>query len=154
MFNYFLKGRTCEPFGDKEAVFLEEDREEYEPDMMVVCDPDKVKADGIHGAPDLVVEVLSPSTARYDKGHKKDVYEKHGVREYWLVNPADQTLEQYVLEEGRFVLRGVFAQYPEFMLRRMSEAERAELVTEFQCSLFEDLTIRLEDVFNRVTPGV
>ena len=99
--------------------------------------------------------MLSPSTARYDRGHKKDVYEKHGVREYWLVNPTDRSVEQYILENGHFVLRGLYyAHYPEYLLRRLKEEERAELVSEFPCGLFPDLTIRLEDVFRRVTTEV
>ena len=82
IFDIYLKGGQCEPFQDGTALFLKEDREEYKPDMMVVCDPDKVKPDGVHGAPDLVVEVLSPSTGKNDRGYKKDIYEKYGVRNY------------------------------------------------------------------------
>ena len=150
----FLLDRPCEPFPDREALFLEENSEEYQPDGMVVCNPEKVRDKGVFGAPDLVVEVLSPNTGRYDRGHKKDVYELHGVREYWIVSPGDRSVEQYVLENGRFTLRGVYYQYPDFMLEDMKEEERAELVTEFRCSLFDDLTVRLKDVFLRVTPGV
>ena len=154
IFDVYLKGRPCEPCQDGTALFLENETEEYKPDMMVVCDPDKARFDGVHGAPDLVVEVLSPSTGRNDRGHKKDVYEKHGVREYWIVSPGDQFIEQYVLENGRFVLRDVYAHYPAFMLRKMSEEEKSAIVTEFKCTLFDDLTIKLEDVFYRVVSGV
>ena len=154
LFRDYLKNRRCEPFPDREALYLEDETEEYQPDGMVVCDPDKVKADGVHGAPDLAVEVLSPSTAKNDRGHKKDVYERHGVREYWIVDPANRAVEQYVLENGRFILRDVYQEYPDFMLKRMKEEERAAIVTEFKCTLFDDLTIRLEDVFYRVTSGV
>jgi len=49
---------------------------------MVVCDRDKIKNDGVHGAPYLVVEALSPSTAKRDKTYKKDAYARSGVREY------------------------------------------------------------------------
>ena len=152
IFDIFLRGRPCEPFQDGTALYLENDREEYKPDMMVVCDPDKVKSDGVHGAPDLVVEVLSPSTGRYDRGHKMAVYERHGVREYWLVEPSARTVEQYVLEDGRFVLRDVYAVHPDYMIKHMKPEEKAEIVTEFKTSLFEDLTIQLEDVFSRVRP--
>ena len=154
MFRDYLKSRPCEPFPDGESLYLENNREEYQPDGMVVCDPDKVKADGVHGAPDLVVEVLSPSTGRYDRRHKKDVYEKHGVREYWIVNPMDRSVEQYALENGRFVLRDVYQEYPEYMLIHMTEAEKDAIVRQFQSVVFDDLTVRLEDVFYRVTPGV
>ncbi len=61
-----------------------------------------------HGAPDLVVEVLSPSTSSHDRGVKYDLYEKYGVREYWLVEPDAKYIEIYVLQEGKFVRQGLF----------------------------------------------
>ena len=152
IFGNYLDGKPCMPFHDNTKVFLEKD-ELYIPDIMIVCDRDKMRADGVHGAPDLVVEVLSPSTGRNDKRHKKDVYEKHGVREYWIVSPGEQSIEQYVLENGRFVLRDVYSRYPEFMLRDMSDAEKAALVTEFHPALFEDLTVSLDRVFKDIVPG-
>ncbi|MBR0280165.1 MAG: Uma2 family endonuclease [Oscillibacter sp.] len=152
IFGNYLDGKPCMPFHDNTNVFLEKS-ERYIPDVMIVCDRDKMRADGVHGAPDLVVEVLSPSTGRNDKRHKKDMYEKHGVREYWIVSPGEQSIEQYVLENGRFVLRDVYSRYPEFMLLDMSDAEKAALVTEFHPALFEDLTIRLDSVFKDIMPG-
>ena len=152
-FNY-LRGKRCVPFQDGVTLFLDE-KENYKPDMMVVCDPDKMKeTDGVHGAPDLAVEVLSPGTWRNDRGHKKDVYEKHGVREYWIVDPTNRVVEQYALENGRFVLLDVYQEYPSYLLDKMTEEERAAVKTEFKCTLFDDLTIRLEDVFYRVSYGV
>ncbi len=145
----YLKGKKCEPFGDGEAVFLTK-KDHFIPDFMVVCDPDKVKDDGVHGAPDLVVEVLSPGTAKNDRGHKRDVYAQCGVREYWIVSPGDKSVEQYVQKDGGLVLQEVYSIRPAFMLDRMSEKERAAAATEFQCSLFGDLTIRLDDIFKRV----
>ena len=149
IFGNYLDRRPCTPFSDNTKVILSE-TEHYIPDMMVVCDPKKFGKNGIHGAPDLVVEVLSPGTARNDRGFKKDAYERHGVREYWIVSPGERTVEQYVLQDGVFVLRNVYTQYPQFMLDDMKEAERAAVVTEFQSILFDDLTIRLDDVFKRV----
>ena len=153
LFSDYLEGKSCTAIPAGAALFLEEGTEEYQPDMMVVCDKDKLQDDGVHGAPDLVVEVLSPSTGRNDKRHKKDVYEKHGVREYWIVSPGEQSIEQYVLEEGRFVLRDVYSRYPEFMLRDMSDEEKAALITEFHPALFEGLTIRLDSVFKDIVSG-
>ena len=60
------------------------------------------------GAPDLVIEILSKSTAVYDKGDKKDTYEKYGVREYWLVDPKKKSIEVYSLKEERFRLTAYF----------------------------------------------
>ena len=149
IFSVHLLGRSCEPFGDSEDVYLTpEDR--FVPDFMVVCDPEKVKSDGIHGAPDLVVEILSPGTAHNDRGRKMDVYAKCGVREYWIVSPGEKSVEQYLQDNGRLVLKAVYAIHPEPMLARMSEKERAAVVTAFQCSLFDDLIIQLADVFERV----
>ena len=154
IFRDYLRGKQCVPIQDGAALFLDEEKEEYQPDMMVVCDREKLKLDGVHGAPDLAVEVLSPSTGKNDRGHKKEMYEKHGVREYWIVSPAERSIEQYVLENGCFVLRDVYQEYPPFLLDSMTDKERAAVAMEFQCSLFDDLTIRLEDVFYRVFPGV
>ena len=150
IFGDYLNGKPCTPLPDGATLFLESG-EEYKPDMMVVCDPDKLRRKGVYGAPDLVVEVLSPSTARNDKGHKRKAYERCGVREYWIVDPANKAVEQYVLVEGEFVLRDVYTRYSADEIEDMTQAERAEMVTEFPCSLFEDLTIRLEDIFYRVS---
>ena len=99
----YLRGKKCEPFGDGEAVYLTE-VDHFIPDFMVVCDPDKVKSNGVHGAPDLVVEVLSPGTTKNDRGRKMDVYGQCGVREYWIVIPNEKTVEQYIQDNGRLVL--------------------------------------------------
>lgn len=149
IFSNYLKGKKCVAIPDGLDLFLDE-QNNYVPDMMVVCDPDKIKSDGVHGAPDLVVEVLSPSTAKNDKIVKKAVYEQHGVREYWLVSPAEKSIEQYLLKDGRFVLHDVYQVHPDFMLKRMKDSEKAAIVTEFKCSLYDDLTIQLADVFDRV----
>ena len=149
LFTDYLKGKPCTPIPDGITVFLT-DEDHFVPDFMVVCDPEKVKSDGIHGAPDLVVEILSPGTAHNDRGRKMDVYAKCGVREYWIVSPGEKSVEQYLQDNGRLVLKAVYAIHPEPMLARMSEKERAAVVTAFQCSLFDDLIIQLADVFERV----
>ena len=146
LFYNYLRGKLCQAFSSHTAVYLK-DGEEYQPDVKVVCDRSKIRADGIHGAPDLVVEVLSPSTGRYDKGHKMRVYERCGVREYWTVDPVSRTIEQYVLEDGRFSLLGYYKQLDKVDLLCMSEKEQAEWVNEFHCTLFDDLTISVDEVF-------
>lgn len=143
----YLRGKPCIPFGDGEKVFLTE-TDHFVPDFMVVCDRDKIKADGVHGAPDLVVEILSPSTGMHDKGRKKRVYERCGVSEYWIVSPEARSVDVYLLEEGRFELRGSYSVYPDYMLIHMTEEEKAEMVTEFYCHLYDDLPIRLDDIFS------
>ena len=116
--------------------------------MMVVCDREKIQEDGVHGAPDLVVEVLSPSTAKRDRVDKKAVYERCGVREYWLVDPKNRTIEQYLLRDGKLELHTVHASYTDFELERMSEKEKAEIITHFKCSLYDDFDISLDEIFS------
>jgi len=150
IFSAYLKGKPCESFNDGVKLFLDE-ANQFIPDGMIVCDKDKVKEDGVYGAPDLVLEVLSPSTAKNDRGKKKYAYERAGVREYWIVNPADKTVEVYLPRDGRLVLDNTYSIYPDFMFDHLlTEAERAAIPESFKCSLFDDLEIRLEDVFDRV----
>ena len=73
-----------------------------QPDVIVVCDPDKFTEEGVRGAPDFVVEVLSDTTAYRDLNEKKTLYERHGVREYWIINPGDGSVLVWVWEAGRF----------------------------------------------------
>jgi Uma2 family endonuclease len=73
-----------------------------QPDVLVICDASKTDRRGVRGAPDLVVEVLSPSTAGHDQVRKLHVYERAGVREYWLVHPIDRVLTIYRLEQGHY----------------------------------------------------
>ena len=71
-------------------------------DVLILCDPGKLVGRSVRGAPDWLVEVLSPSTARYDRTKKVPVYERAGVREVWLVHPTKRTLARYTLESGRY----------------------------------------------------
>jgi len=73
-----------------------------QPDVLIVCDPGKIDARGVRGAPDWVVEVLSPGTARYDRITKIPAYERAGVREVWLVHPTHRTVTIYRLEAGAY----------------------------------------------------
>ena len=146
IFKNYLKGKNCIPFSDGLLVHLT-DENKFVPDMMVVCDRSKIKSDGVHGAPDLVVEVLSPSTAKDDRTRKKEVYEACGVPEYWLVSPTDKSIEVYLLESGKYILHDVYTVRPDWVLKQMTDEERTAIVTEFKCHLYDDLIIRLDDIF-------
>ena len=149
LFAKYLTKQSAEflPFGT--GLYIA-DRERYIPDGMVVCDPDKVQDKGIVGAPDLVVEVLSRSTSRYDRGHKMDVYEKFGVREYWIVSPSERSVEQYVLDGGRYYLVNAWQRIPiEHWTGKEEEQEPAP--EEFPCFIFPDLIVKLDDVFGKAT---
>ena len=109
----YLKGKTCKVYAAPFAVrpFEEDgDRPEdvdtlVEPDISVVCDPSKLDDAGCKGAPDLAMEVLSPSTMRHDRFTKFNLYQRAGVREYWIVDPAGKTVQVFVLENGRYTAK-------------------------------------------------
>ena len=106
----FLAGKPCEAFYAPFDVLLpegDEDDDEVEtvvqPDIVVYCDRTKLTRAGARGAPDLAVEILSPSTSRKDQKEKFDLYENRGVREYWVLDPAGLWLCRYVRgPDGRF----------------------------------------------------
>ena len=105
----FLEGKPCQVFVAPFDVRLPERNEAddqietvVQPDIVVVCDESKLDEKGCRGAPDWIIEVLSPSTASKDHVRKKSLYERHGVREYWLVHPTDHVLTRYRLEGKAF----------------------------------------------------
>lgn len=90
------KGGECLVLPAPFAVFLNNDDYNYlEPDVSVICDREKIDDRGCHGAPDLVVEIISPSTRKRDYGIKLFKYRSAGVREYWIINPETHTVNTY-----------------------------------------------------------
>lgn len=148
IFSNYLDGKTCEPFSDGAEVHLT-DKDHFVPDFMVVCDPDKVGSKYVQGAPDLVVEILSRSTMRNAKTHKKDVYGRCGVREYWLIHPEDKSVEVYRSNGSELVLFDIYVLDPDCDLESMAKEQHATVDTHFKCSLFDDLDISLKDIFYR-----
>ena len=107
----FLKDKPCEvypaPFGvrlfEQEGDTPDDVDTLVEPDISVVCDKSKLDDYGCKGAPDLIIEILSPSNKRHDRIVKHDLYQRAKVREYWIVDPQDQTVEVYLLNENGFL---------------------------------------------------
>jgi len=71
-----------------------------QPDICIVCDPSKLDRRGCLGAPDMVVEILSLSSQRYDLNEKFNIYEAGGVKEYWVVSPLEKGINVYILQEN------------------------------------------------------
>lgn len=93
------KKGSCEVFPAPFAVFLNQDDRNYvEPDISVICDKDKINDRGCAGAPDWIIEIVSPLTQRMDYGIKLFKYCAAGVREYWIVNPATRTVNVFDFE--------------------------------------------------------
>jgi len=105
----FLKGKTCEifvaPFDVRLNAAGDDDDDVFQPDILVVCDRAKIDDKGCNGAPDLVIEILSPSTARLDKVLKLNKYQDAGVREYWIVDTDSKTLQVCILENGKYIIK-------------------------------------------------
>lgn len=81
-----------------------------QPDILVVCDKSKLDARGLNGVPDLVIEIISPSTASHDINTKFMLYQRHGVKEYWIVHPNDQTVMVFKLgEDGQYGRADMYA---------------------------------------------
>ncbi len=104
----YLKGKECRayysPFGVR---LFEQDGDSpedvdtlVEPDITVVCDRSKLDQYGCKGAPDMVVEVLSPSTRRHDRLVKLGLYQRAGVREYWIVDPENKSVQVFLQDNG------------------------------------------------------
>ena len=145
----YLKGKQDEVFENSVQVHLDEDNT-FVPDAMIVCNKDIIKHNGIYGAPDLVVEVLSPSTGKNDKRPKKDVYEKNGVREYWIADTKSKSVEVYQLRDGRFVLDNIYNVYEDWEWEQLSEEEKAAAKLPLKVSLYDDFFVDVREVFERV----
>ena len=130
-----LKGRPCQVYAAPFDVRLSEDMSDdhlienvVQPDLSVFCDKSKLDDKGAIGAPDLVVEILSPSTASKDMKTKLLLYQKFGVKEYWLVDPEKKTVERFNLDrQGKYNPGMVFQE----------NKVKSELFADFQIPLDE-----------------
>lgn len=100
-FAHFFRGKRCEPFHAPTDVVLDECNV-VQPDIFVVCDPEKMQSANIQGAPDMIVEILSPSTTLTDRRDKLRLYERFRVREYLIVDPEQELVERYRMEVQRY----------------------------------------------------
>ncbi|MCI8807099.1 MAG: Uma2 family endonuclease [Oscillospiraceae bacterium] len=134
----YLRGKRCKVYAAPFAVRLFEkdgDRPDdvdtmVEPDISVVCDPNKIDRHGCKGAPDMVVEILSPSTQRHDRFTKFSLYQRAGVKEYWIVDPESKAAQSFVLEDGRYSVK-----------------EYGTTGDKMRVSVLEDCVIDLSEVF-------
>ena len=102
----FLRNKPCKVYSAPFDVRINADAEDdtvVQPDLLVVCDHSKLDEKGGKGAPDLVIEILSPSSARHDKFLKFNCYQRAGVREYWMVDPDTKTVQVCILENGKYI---------------------------------------------------
>lgn len=116
-FANYLEGKKCKayhaPFDvrlfEKDGDTPEDVDTVVEPDLVVICDPSKLDDRGCKGAPDMVVEILSPSTQRHDRLVKLGLYQRAGVREYWIVSPEEQTVQVFLYKDGSLLPHEVYS---------------------------------------------
>ena len=144
--NYFEKHRNGIVVHDADVCLSEENT--FRPDLSVICDFNKLGSDKkINGAPDLVVEVLSPSTAKRDFTKKKDIYARSGVKEYWIIDCVAKNIFVHKLIDGNYELDDIYHDYTDDELSLLEDYERAEVKTEIKVSFVPDLSVNIHRVF-------
>ena len=133
----FLQGKKCvvrlSPYDVRLAIYGEIGDNVInvvQPDISVFCDRSKMDKKGGIAAPDVAIEVLSPSSIQNDRYRKYNLYEKAGVREYWIVDGANEAIEIFVAEKGKFKLRDLLLE--------------KDVITS---SVLEGLEIKVSDIF-------
>ena len=146
--NYCRKNECGMAFGDNMDIHLPDEKNVLKPDVSVFLNFNIFKhGKNVHGVPDLVVEILSPSTAKKDFSVKKDAYERNGVKEYWIVNHVDKTVQVYHLINGKYELDHIYHVFTTDELEQLEEDERAELKNDIKVSIFDDLIVDVADIF-------
>ena len=151
--NYF-SGKKCVAFPDGADVYLDE-QNRFVPDGMIICNREIIKQNGIHGAPDLVVEVLSRITAQNDRTVKKYAYAKAGVKEYWLVDIKNKAVEVYLNRNAQFEMDKIYYYYTDEEIaanNAMADDDKNKLTiyTKIKVSVCDNLTINIKDIFENI----
>lgn len=141
----YLKGKKCQVFSEAKVVF--DDKNWLQPDILVVCDKDKIKDTYIDGTPDFVAEILSLSTQHRDYGIKKDMYEKFGVKEYWIIDPIARNIIVHILENGKYRVDNVYHDFNQREWESLSERQRARQKLTLKISLYDDLEMSVKEIF-------
>jgi Uma2 family endonuclease len=145
IFKRFLRGKTCKVYFEPD-VFLDNENN-FIPDIVVLCDRSKKKFKGIYGAPDLVIEILSPSTDMKDMGEKKDIYGKTGVKEYWIIDPQSKKITVYFLSCNSLKVNNIYYYRSSNEIQKMPDDDKKVIVSSFKVGLFNDMEICLSEVF-------
>lgn len=121
-------GGSCEVLPAPFAVFLNQDDHNYvEPDISVICDPNRINDRGYNGAPDFIIEIVSPSSQRMDYLTKLFKYRTAGVREYWIVNPMKESIQTYLFGD-------------------IEDFNQYSFDDEIPVGIYDDLKIRIADL--------
>ena len=100
-----------------------------------------------HGVPDMVAEIFSHSTMKRDRTIKKDVYERNGVKEYWMIDPWREAVEIYLLRDGKYELDETYINYSDKALAELAEEERAEVKMEIPVAVLDGYKVKVRNIF-------
>lgn len=141
-----LKDSLCLVFMENlDFKYHPEESDDYVcPDIMILCDRKKLKGGSYSGVPKFIVETLSPSTAKRDRGEKMAIYEKAGVEEYWIVSPKGKSVEIYYLNDGKYILE------QSYILEEDEEDEHYNAETVISLRAFPHIAMELKDIFEKV----
>ena len=101
----------------------------------------------LHGVPDMVAVIFSRSTMKRDTTVKKDVYERNGVKEYWIIDPWRETIDVYLLHDGKYKFDGHYENWSEDQLIRLPEEERATIPSEVPVAMLDGFTVKIKNIF-------
>ena len=148
--NYLMENKGGFVFTDNVDVYFP-DGNIFKPDVTVITS-ENIKIiqwrGAIRGVPDMVVEVLSPSTRVNDLTIKKDAYESNGVKEYWIIEPWDKTVDVYILRDGKYTLKNSYHKYSVEEWDALNAEEKAAYKPDIKVSIFDDLFIKVDDIFS------
>jgi len=151
-FRYYfrLKKKNCHAFAEGLEVYLngKDDNHFVVPDISIICDKSKFDKRGYRGIPELIIEVLSSSTAKKDREDKLLLYEKAGVKEYWIADTKNKSIEQRYLANGKYKLENIVTLMDEIEYDKLTEEEKENYTTKIKPLIFEDLEIDLNEIFN------
>ena len=124
----------------------------FKPDFMFISTANSGtivdnKHSTIHGVPDMVAEVFSRSTMKRDIGIKKEIYEQNGVKEYWLINPWSESIEVYLLRDGKYFLDEIYHNYSAEELKELTDEERAEIKNEVPVNVLDGFKVKIKNIF-------
>ena len=124
----------------------------FKPDFIFVSSANEKlyvdqKRNTLHGVPDMVAEIFSRSTMKRDIGIKKEIYERNGVREYWMIDPWRETVEVYLLRDGKFEFGGLYQNWSEDELLRLPEEERAQVESEIPVAVLDGFKVKIKNIF-------
>lgn len=140
-----LKGSLClVSMENLDFKYHPEENDDYLcPDIMIICDRKYLKGGAYSGVPKFIVETLSHSTAKRDRAEKKDIYEKAGVEEYWIVSPQG-SVEIYYLQDGKYILE------QSHMLQDDKEDDEYNADIEIWLRAFPHIKMTLGDIFEGI----